>query len=210
MVRGLRDNFKTFSPYTGPDLLVLQMMEYNLFEFSAGKTEARYASMMELMTDGEKGIRDYNEFEKLCLERTEDLDTRYLQTEYNLSIAVGQNSAAYVRFMAEKDTVTNLVQYQTVGDEAVREAHQVLNGKIFSLDDKEAMKLWPPNGFGCRCEMLQYIGSGKAISGRTATELMYSKDVKYKGSQFEINRGDLKQVFTKNNSTAIIKVFLLT
>ncbi|MGG7468691.1 phage portal protein family protein [Chryseobacterium arthrosphaerae] len=197
MVKGLRDNFKTYNPYTGPDQLVLQMMEYNVFEFSASKTEARYAAMTELMTDGDKGIRDYNDFERLCLEKTEDLNTSYLQTEYNLSIAVGQNSAAYVRFMAEKDTVTNLVQYQTVGDENVREAHQILDGKIFSLDDKEAMKLWPPNGYGCRCEMLQYIGSGKPISGRTGTELMYSRDVKFKNSQFEINRGDLKEVFTK-------------
>lgn len=197
MIKGLRDNFKTYNPYTGPDQLVLQMMEYNVFEFSASKTEARYAAMTELITDGDKGIRDYNEFEKLCLEKTQDLNTRYLQTEYNLSIAVGQNSAAYVRFMAEKDTVTNLVQYQTVGDENVRESHQILDGKIFSLDDREAMKLWPPNGYGCRCEMLQYIGSGKPISGRTGTELMYSRDAKYKNSQFEINRGDLKQVFTK-------------
>lgn len=197
MIKGLRDNFKTYNPYTGPDQLVLQMMEYNVFEFSASKTEARYAAMTELITDGDKGIRDYNDFEKLCLEKTQDLNTRYLQTEYNLSIAVGQNSAAYVRFMAEKDSVTNLVQYQTVGDENVREAHQILDGKIFSLDDKEAMKLWPPNGYGCRCEMLQYIGTGKPISGRTGTELMYSRDAKYKNSQFEINRGDLKEVFTK-------------
>ncbi|PTT43744.1 hypothetical protein DBR28_00030, partial [Chryseobacterium sp. HMWF028] len=197
MVKGLRDNFKTYNPYTGPDQLVLQMMEYNVFEFSASKTEARYASMTELLTDGENGIREYGDFEKLCLEKTDDLNRAYLQTEYNLSIAVGQNSAAYVRFMAEKDTVTHLVQYQTVGDENVREAHAILDGKIFDLNDKEAMKLWPPNGFGCRCEMLQYIGSGKAISGRTATELIYSRDVNYKNSQFEINRGDLKQVFTK-------------
>lgn len=197
MVKGLRDNFKTYNPYTGPDQLVLQMMEYNVFEFSASKTEARYASMTELLTDGENGIRDYGEFEKLCLEKTDDLNTAYLQTEYNLSIAVGQNSAAYVRFMAEKDTVTHLVQYQTVGDDNVREAHAILDGKIFDLNDKEAMKLWPPNGFGCRCEMLQYIGSGKAISGKTATDLIYSRDVNYKNSQFEINRGDLKQVFTK-------------
>lgn len=196
LVKGLRDNFKTYNPYTGQDMLVLQMMEYNLFEFSASKTEARYASMVELLADQEKGIRNYSEFERLCLEKTADLNTKYLQTEYNLSIAVGQNAAAYVRFMAEKDTVTSLVQYQTVGDEAVREAHSILDGKIFSLDDKEAMKLFPPNGFGCRCEMLQYIGSGKAISGKTAMELMYSRDVKFKNSQFEINRGDLKQVFT--------------
>ena len=197
MINALRDNFKTFNPYTGPDQLVLQMMEYNVFEFSASKTEARYAAMTELITNGDKGIREFNDFERLCLEKTEDLNNRYLQTEYNLSISVGQNSAAYVRFMAEKDTVTNLVQYQTVGDENVRESHQILDGKIFSLDDKEAMKLWPPNGYGCRCEMLQYVGSGKPISGRTGTDLLYSRDVKFRNSQFEINRGDLKGVFTK-------------
>lgn len=197
MVEGLRDNFKTFNPYTGQDMLVLQMMEYNLFEFAASKTEARYATMIDLLVDKEKGIRGYPEFERLCLEKTADLNTRYLETEYNLSIAVGQNSASYVRFMAEKDTVTNLVQYQTIGDEAVREAHAILNGKIFDLNDPEAMKLTPPNGFGCRCEWLQYIGSGKAISGQKGLEMMYSRDSKFKNSQFEINRGDLKQVFTQ-------------
>ncbi|WP_139422989.1 phage portal protein family protein [Chryseobacterium mulctrae] len=197
MVEGLRDNFKTFNPYTGQDWLVVQMMEYNLFEFAASKTEARYATMMDLLVDKEKGIRGYSEFERLCLEKTADLNTRYLETEYNLSIAVGQNSASFVRFMAEKDTVTNLVQYQTIGDEAVREAHAILNGKIFDLNDPEAMKLTPPNGFGCRCEWLQYIGSGKAISGVRGLELMHSRDPKFKNSQFEINRGDLKQVFTQ-------------
>ncbi|WP_407512880.1 minor capsid protein, partial [Elizabethkingia miricola] len=94
------------------------------------------------------------------------------------------------RFMAEKDTVTSFVQYQTVGDERVREAHQILEGKIFSLDDKEAMKLWPPNGYGCRCEMLQYVGEtkGKVTTGRRGTELMYERDPKFKNSDFEINR----------------------
>ncbi|AVF49377.1 hypothetical protein AL492_17800 [Elizabethkingia anophelis] len=198
LIKGLRDGFETFNPYTGPDQLMLQMMEYNLFDFAASKTEARYATMMDLLTDGDRGIRPFNDFKRLCLEKTADLNTKYLQTEYNLSIAVGQNSASYVRFMAEKDTVTSFVQYQTVGDERVREAHQILEGKIFSLDDKEAMKLWPPNGYGCRCEMLQYVGEtkGKVTTGKRGTELMYERDPKFKNSDFEINRGDLKEVFT--------------
>jgi len=199
LISGLRENFKTYSPYVGQDQLVLQMMEYNLFEFSASKTEARFATAMDLLVDEKKNLRSFKDFEFEVLKKSEDLNRNYLETEYNLSVAVGQNSAAYTRFLAEKDTVTNFVQYQTIGDDKVRPQHRVLDGKVFSLDDKEAMELWPPNGYGCRCEMVQYVGNtkGKLISGTDAKNLVYVRDTAYKNSQFEINRGDLKQVFTK-------------
>ena len=199
LLNGLRKNFKTISPYMGPDLLMLQMMEYNIFEFSASKTEARLVAMTDLLIDKEnKKLREFKEFEALCLKETKDFDKRFLRVEYDLAVSVGQNSAAYVRFMAEKDSVTSFVKYQTVGDAQVRASHQVLDGKIFNLSDKEAMDLFPPNGYGCRCEMLQHIGpKTKVMRGAEAKELLLLNDPKYIGSQFEINRGDLKQVFTK-------------
>lgn len=197
LASGLRENFSTFSPYTGQDQLVLQMMEYNLFDFASSKTESRLSKMMDLLVDDKKNLRSYKDFEWECMKSTEDFNRKWLETEYNLSVAVGQNSAAYVRFLSEKEDVTSFVQYQTVGDDAVRPQHKVLDGKVFSLDDKEAMQLFPPNGFGCRCEMLQYLGKQKPIKGIEAKNLMYAQDPKYKNSQFEINRGDLKQVFTK-------------
>lgn len=200
LLSGLRENFKTFSPYVGQDQLVLQMMEYNLFEFSASKTEARFATAMDLLVD-EKGIlRSYTDFEFAVMQKSENFNRKWLETEYNLSVATGQNSAAYVRFMAEKDTVTRYVQYQTAGDEKVRDTHRILDGKIFSLDDKEAMQLFPPNGYGCRCEMLQYIGKANQdtiTKGSAAKGMIYASDPKFEKSQFEINRGDLKQVFTQ-------------
>lgn len=199
LVTGLRSNFQTFSPYTGPDLLALQMMEYNLFEFSASKTESRLAAMNDLLVDSTtKQIRSFSNFKSECDKVMKDYNEQWLESEYNLSIAVGQTSAQYVRFLSEKNTVTSFVQYQTVGDDKVRESHEILNGKIFNLNDKEAMKLWPPNGYGCRCEMLQYVGEtkGKVTDGLRGQELIQSRDPKYKDSQFEINRGDIKAVFT--------------
>lgn len=199
LVSGLRENFKTFSPYVGQDQLVLQMMEYNLFEFSASKTEARFASALDLLVDEKGTLRTFAAFENAVLEKGEEYNKLWLETEFNLSVATGQNSAAYTRFMSEKNTVTNFVQYQTAGDDKVRPQHKVLDGKIFSLDDKEAMQLFPPNGYGCRCEMLQYVGStkGKITTGIDAKNLIYVRDTTYKNSAFEINRGDLKEVFTK-------------
>lgn len=207
LLSGLRSKFATTSPYVGPDLLALQLMEYNLFEFSASKTESRLASMMKLLVDENNQIRSFDEFKALCEKEVEKFNTRWLEAEYNLSVAVGQNSAAYLRFMAEKDTVTSFVQYKTIGDDKVRASHQILHNKIFNLSDKEAMDLFPPNGYGCRCEMVQYLGKtdGKVTKGRAAKAGLEQTDPKYKNSQFEINRGDLKQVFTKKQFYSDLK-----
>ena len=209
LVGGLKKGFGVTVGYNTPDSLAYQLMEYNLFEFSASKTEARLAAMTDLlMNEEQNGIRSEDEFKKLANDRVANLNQNYLTTEYNLSIAVGQNSAAYNRFLSEKDTVTSYVQYQSAGDSKVRDEHRKLDGKIFNLSDKEAMKLWPPNGHGCRCEMTQYNRTpkeGDVMSGKTAQEMLNAENAKWSESQFNINRGDLKQVFTKSQFYSDIK-----
>lgn len=206
LTSGLKLGYGVNLGYNTPDSLAYQLMEYNLFEFSASKTEARLAAMTDLLIDkNKKQIRSYPEFEKLASEKTKSFNKEWLQSEYNLSIAVGQNSAQFHRFMAEKDDFP-FVEYQTAGDRKVRNQHAKLDGKIFSLSDKEAMKLWPPNGYGCRCEMLQTNRKPKEVtSGAIGQELMKEADPKWAQSQFDINRGDLKQVFTKEQFYSDLK-----
>ncbi|CAA0158893.1 phage portal protein family protein [Tenacibaculum maritimum] len=201
LFNGLRSSVTPHSSYTTPDLLMLQLMEYNIIEFAASKTEARLASMTELLIDKESNkLRSFNEFKNLAEDEVKQFNTNYLLTEYNLAVSVGQNSAAFVRFMAEKDSVTSLVQYQTAGDDKVRSSHQVLDGKVFDLNDIQAMDLLPPNGYGCRCEFVQYLGDKSQVTkGTKAKELLRESDPKYKGSSFEINRANLSQVFTKKD-----------
>jgi SPP1 gp7 family putative phage head morphogenesis protein len=209
LVGGLKSGYGTISGFNTPDSLAYQLMEYNLFEFSASKTEARLAAMTDLLIDQEKNeIRSEADFKKLANERTANLNQNYLTTEYNLSIAVGQNSAAYHRFLSEKDTVTSFVQYQSAGDSKVRDEHRKLDGKIFNLSDREAMKLFPPNGHGCRCEFTQYNRTpkdGEVMSGKVAQEMLNSENANWSKSQFNINRGDLKEVFTKSQFYSDIK-----
>ena len=191
--------------FNAPDHLALQMMEFNLFEFSASKTEARLASLSQLLVDKETlNIRSFSDFKREAEKITNQFDKNWLRTEYNLSVAVGQNSAAYLRFMAEKDEVTSLVRYQTAGDSKVCSEHQILDGKVFSLNDREARDLWPPNGYGCRCEMVQHLGEKNTVisQGGAAKKLLGDK---FLTSQFNLNRGDLKQVFTKKQFYASIK-----
>lgn len=206
---GLKKGYGVTTGYNTPDTLAMQLMEYNLFEFSASKTEARLAAMTDLLINKDKNeIQSEADFKKLANERVADLNQNYLTTEYNLSVAVGQNSAAYHRFLAEKDTVTSFVQYQTAGDSKVRNEHAKLDGKIFNLSDGEAMKLFPPNGYGCRCEMVQYNRTpkeGEVVSGKVGQEILDSENANWSKGQFNINRGDLKQVFTKSQFYSDIK-----
>ena len=201
LVKGLKSGYGVTVGYNTPDTLAMQLMEYNLFEFSASKTEARLAAMTDLLIDKEKNeIRVFDDFEKLALKKTADFNSNYLRTEYNLSVQVGQTSAQYSRAMESKDTFP-WVQYQTIGDSRVRKAHEKLDGKYFNLNDKQAMSLWPPNGYNCRCEMVRSNRSNppedKRMTGDVAQTIMIVQDDKWATGQFNINRGDLKQVFTK-------------
>jgi SPP1 gp7 family putative phage head morphogenesis protein len=208
LIDGLKSGYGVTAGWNTPDTLAYQLMEYNLFEFSASKTEARLAAMTDLLIDKEKQqIRLFEDFKKLAQEQIKVFNENWLETEYNLSIAVGQNAAAYQRFLSEKDTVTSYVQYQTAGDANVRDEHALLHGAIFNISDREAMKIWPPNGYGCRCEMIQYIGDteNQVMSGKTAQEMLDGESGKWSRSQFNINRGDLKEVFTKQQFYSDIK-----
>lgn len=208
LVDGLKKGYGVTVGWNTPDTLAYQMMEFNLFEFAESKTEARLAAMTDLLIDKEKlQIRSFEDYKKLALKEVSEFNEEWLLAEYNLSISVGQNSAAYQRFMAEKDDF-QYVQYQTAGDSNVRSAHAKLDGLIVNLDDKKAMKLFPPNGYGCRCEMIQLPSKPNkedVTNGDDAMDLMSRIDPKWRKSQFEINRGDLKQVFTNEQFYADTK-----
>lgn len=199
LIKGLQNEWtgRTEVAWNAPDHLMLQQMEMNIIEFAASKTEARLAAMTDLMINRDKNeIRSFSDFKSEVDRVTNHYNKTWLETEYNFAIATAQNSAAYVRQKSEAISVTPYVQYQTVGDENVREEHQLLDGKVFNLNDKEAMRLYPPNGYNCRCEMIQYVGDkSKVVSGKAALELMGDD---FKKSDFGFNRAEAKQVFNKS------------
>lgn len=46
-------------------------------------------------------------------------------------------------------------QYMTVGDDRVRENHAAMDGARYPKDDAFWAANWPPNGFNCRCEVVE-------------------------------------------------------
>ncbi|QSS96596.1 DUF935 family protein [Psychroflexus sp. ALD_RP9] len=208
--KGLYNGFGLADSYTGQDNLVLQMMEYNIFDFAASKTEARSYAVAQRLIDYENGqLKNRSEFLQQCLQDNEMLNTNYLKTEYDTAIATGQNSAAYVRQIKDaKENGNKWVQYQTIGDDAVRSSHRALDGKVFNILEPGNKNIYPPNGYNCRCELVPYTGQVNNVNQMTwdkAEGVLANSDKNYVKSGFNINRGDLKQVFTQKQFYRDIK-----
>ena len=51
-------------------------------------------------------------------------------------------------------------EYVTVGDDRVRPKHETLNGTRYPKNDPLLQEIWPPNGFDCRCTMIEIYFEG--------------------------------------------------
>jgi SPP1 gp7 family putative phage head morphogenesis protein len=184
--------------YDSPDVACLANMEYNLMEFSLAKSKADVLALNQLLINKEKlNITNFKEFEAAAQKHIKQTNKDYLRTEFNHSISVGQNSRAYLQFKSEQDTVTQFVQWQTVGDSHVRASHAALNGKIFNLKENGGLTIVPPKDWGCRCELVQYLGKPPKDLLYTNAQGLEALDIA-KGSKWDINRADSQQVFTAN------------
>ena len=184
--------------YNATDHVALAFMEYNLFHFSHARELAGLQELNQLLFDKEKlEIRSFADFKRQAEPLLKQLNKNWLRTERNFAVATAQNASAFQLHWNERNSVTKYIQYQTVGDSNVRSEHRLLHGLIFDINDPDARRLYAPNGHGCRCEFIQYMGNPKKVTkGIEAIEaLALDKDTAQKMLQ---NRGDIKQVFTAN------------
>lgn len=189
-------------PYDSPDVHCLSYMEYNLFEFSRLKEKSNVFALNRLLINKEKNnIRSYDDFKAQARQYLSNPDVNWLRAEYNHSIAVGQNASRYHQFKREASSITNYVQWRTVGDDHVRPAHQLLNGKIFRLDEPGGSPIWPPKDWGCRCTMQQYLGEPNKddlLTNQQGLQILSDNSKNGLPAKWRLNRGEVEQVFTSN------------
>jgi SPP1 gp7 family putative phage head morphogenesis protein len=65
-------------------------------------------------------------------------------------------NAAQYKINEDEDLIWGY-RYSTVGDNRVREAHRRLDGMVIKKDDPLLNVLWPPNGYNCRCALIELI-----------------------------------------------------
>lgn len=77
----------------------------------------------------------------------------YLRAEYNFVQASATMAAKWEGFMEDGDRY--YLQYRTAGDNKVRPEHAALNGVTLPIGDSFWAEYYPPNGWNCRCNVVQ-------------------------------------------------------
>ncbi|WP_085163761.1 phage head morphogenesis protein [Gilliamella bombi] len=77
---------------------------------------------------------------------------RRLSTIYRTNLATAYQAGRYQQQLASSETHPYW-QYIATMDNRTRAAHAALHLKVFRYDDPIWQKLYPPNGWGCRCRV---------------------------------------------------------
>lgn len=129
-------------------------LKQNIAQFSAFKAESFKKNIESLLVDENNHIATWKEFEKKATALDSEYNGRYLETEYNHTIATGNITAKLEDFKANVHLYPNL-KIVTVNDGRVRPEHKVLDGVIKPYNDPFWNNHIPPFDWGCRCDIEQ-------------------------------------------------------
>lgn len=80
-------------------------------------------------------------------------NANYLRAEYNFVSASAEMAAKWEGFMQDGDRYH--LQYRTQKDDKVRPEHAALDGVTLPVSDSFWEEFYPPNGWNCRCTVVQ-------------------------------------------------------
>ncbi len=185
--------------YGYDDPALLAAFEQNLFRFTGAKTLAEVQILNQLF----KEATSFQEFYDNAKRQTEIFNKNWLETEYTSAVLTGEASATYHRLMAQAELFPYW-KYTTAGDDHVRPEHALLEGLILPYNDPRWKKLFPPNGWNCRCYIVprmkhefdaSQLGAMRARADRYLNSVQFKKE---KAQGWGVNRAEAGQVFLAN------------
>lgn len=185
--------------YDDIDQAFVTAMEQNLFHFSAAKT---LAEVQQLNQEFRKA-KNLTEFQQKAIQICGKFNKVWQKTEYDTANLTAESAANYQRLIKKANRFPYW-QYVTAGDEKVREEHRKLNGVILEGKDPRWDKIYPPNGWKCRCRVKPLLRNeaNESIvkaSQQTVDEFFGSTEWSNAvASHFDHNPGKRQHVFNAN------------
>lgn len=187
------ENKIDLSNYSDTRASTLLRLRTNLVTFVAFKNYQRAADMIKALTDQKGNIRNYAAYEREVISIGETYHRNWLKAEYNTVVASAQTAAQWADFVRDKDLFPVLV-YKTQDDTRVRMAHRGLHNVAKPVDDEFWDQYYPPNGWQCRCYVLQSRDTNGYI-----TEPLSLPDDKSHPPAFRSNPGKTGKIWTKEH-----------
>ena len=176
------------------------LLEQNIFIFSGFKTHAELSAVSALLLDENGKKKPFEKFAQDVRAIDENYNRNYLRAEYNFATQSARSAAQWAQYQADGDQF--YLQYRTAADERVRESHAILHGTTLPVDDPFWQKFFPPNGWNCRCTVVQVRKSKYPLSdsqksiekGEKATTALNKKG-QNKLAIFRFNPGQEQKIF---------------
>ena len=166
---------------------VRHALDNNAFIFSGFRT---YHSLRELglsLTDKKGNILPLEEFRQEVRKVHDKYNVNYLEAEYEH--AVGASLMADRWYEQQQGGEKYNLQYRTAGDNRVRPDHEALEGITLPKSDKFWSEYYPPNGWRCRCDVVEVSPEDYPLSNSIEASSR-GEDTLRKGKQ-GIFRGNL-------------------
>ncbi len=196
--KGIQNTDTAFA-YNVTDSAMQTAMEINLFRFSAAKTLAEVQELNRIF----RTSKNYRDFEERASKVCSKFNAEYQRTEFDTAFNAAQSASNYMRLM-RLSKVAPYWEYVTASDNHVRESHKWLDGVILPFDDAYWQKIFPPNGWNCRCTV---IGRTRNQVGKVDFKHMHEKVERYfetkdwemsLNSGWGVNRALRGEVFLEN------------
>lgn len=128
-------------------------LEHSTYIFSGLKTFHELNEAFPALIDENGNRKSFERFLNDVQKLDKTYNEHYLRAEYNFAHASAMMAAKWEAFAEDGDRYN--LQYRTVGDDHVRPEHAALNGTTLPFSDAFWDSYYPPNGWNCRCTVVQ-------------------------------------------------------
>lgn len=158
LFQGIIDGYGTAEvDLKGSDKDLVYQLRNNVKVFSVFKSHSNIKEMTALLIDSDGKKKPWAKFKKEAEAINDTYNKNWLQTEFDTATGAARMAEQWQRFEDEKDLFPFL-RYETVGDSRVRQEHKALDGIVLGVDDPFWNVHYPPNGWKCRCDVIQVQG----------------------------------------------------
>lgn len=128
-------------------------LERSNYIFSGLKTFHELHEAFPSLIDENGNRKTFERFLNDVRKVDETYNSNYLRAEYNFVANSATMAAKWEQFTKDGDRY--YLQYRTAGDDKVRPEHADLNGITLPITDAFWESYYPPNGWNCRCTVVQ-------------------------------------------------------
>lgn len=138
------------------DLMRSRLEESN-YIFSGIKAFHELNEAFPSLLDEEGKRKPFEQFLNDVQSIDDTYNKNYLNAEYNFAQASAEMAGKWEQFTEDGDDY--LLQYRTANDSKVRPEHAELHGVTLPAADSFWDEYYPPNGWNCRCTVVQVLKS---------------------------------------------------